>query len=194
MAVRQSARRSANPGPKTASEPRQPESQQVKPLAITPGVKILHRLPFHLPLPFAMTPISPAMQISIDSFGTVISDPASGPTLSAVQRMDELPDEIVLADQVGLDGFLFRVTHPCCQKRDKSTMKFPPVQVKDRRLLAQQAHGTADPGAEVPAFDRRILHVITAIPLDCVLKIRGYGHMVIDRAELHVARRSEMPC
>jgi hypothetical protein len=60
------------------------------------------------------TPISPAMQISIDSFGAVISDPASGLTLSAVQRMDKLPDEIVLADQVGLDVFLFRATHPCC--------------------------------------------------------------------------------
>ena len=45
------------------------------------------------------------MQISIDSFGAVISNPASGLTLSAVQRMDKLPDEIVLADQVGLDVF-----------------------------------------------------------------------------------------
>src|SRR5258708_19742160 len=43
------------------------------------------------------TPISPAMQISIDSFGAVISNPASGLTLSAVQRMAKLPHEIVLA-------------------------------------------------------------------------------------------------
>ncbi len=45
------------------------------------------------------------MQIGIDSFGAVISDPATGLTLSPVQRMDNLLDEIVLADQVGLDVF-----------------------------------------------------------------------------------------
>src|SRR5467141_3810710 len=45
------------------------------------------------------------MQIGVDSFGAVISDPATGLTLSAVQRMDNLLDEIVLADQVGLDVF-----------------------------------------------------------------------------------------
>jgi probable LLM family oxidoreductase len=45
------------------------------------------------------------MQIGVDSFGAVISDPAWGVTVSAVQRMDNLLDEIVLADQVGLDVF-----------------------------------------------------------------------------------------
>jgi probable LLM family oxidoreductase len=45
------------------------------------------------------------MQIGVDSFGAVISDPATGLTLSPVQRMDNLLDEIVLADQVGLDVF-----------------------------------------------------------------------------------------
>jgi hypothetical protein len=45
------------------------------------------------------------MQIGIDSFGAVISDPATGLTVSALQRMDNLLDEIVLADQVGLDVF-----------------------------------------------------------------------------------------
>jgi len=45
------------------------------------------------------------MQIGIDSFGAVISDPATGVTLSPVQRMDNLLEEIVLADQVGLDVF-----------------------------------------------------------------------------------------
>jgi probable LLM family oxidoreductase len=45
------------------------------------------------------------MQIGIDSFGAVISNPATSLTLSAVQRMDNLLDEIVLADQVGLDVF-----------------------------------------------------------------------------------------
>src|ERR1700739_3105298 len=45
------------------------------------------------------------MQIGVDSFGAVISDPAAGLTVSARQRMDNLLDEIVLADQVGLDVF-----------------------------------------------------------------------------------------
>jgi probable LLM family oxidoreductase len=45
------------------------------------------------------------MQIGVDSFGAVISDPAAGLTISPVQRMDNLLDEIVLADQVGLDVF-----------------------------------------------------------------------------------------
>jgi len=45
------------------------------------------------------------MQIGVDSFGAVISDPATGLTLSPVQRMNNLLDEIVLADQVGLDVF-----------------------------------------------------------------------------------------
>jgi probable LLM family oxidoreductase len=45
------------------------------------------------------------MQIGVDSFGAVISDPATGLTVSARQRVDNLLDEIVLADQVGLDVF-----------------------------------------------------------------------------------------
>ena len=45
------------------------------------------------------------MQIGVDSFGAVISDPATGLTLSPLRRMDNLLDEIVLADQVGLDVF-----------------------------------------------------------------------------------------
>jgi probable LLM family oxidoreductase len=45
------------------------------------------------------------MQIGVDSFGAVISDPATGLTLSPVQRMQNLLEEIVLADQVGLDVF-----------------------------------------------------------------------------------------
>ena len=45
------------------------------------------------------------MQIGVDSFGAVISHPAVGLTLSPVQRMDNLLEEIVLADQVGLDVF-----------------------------------------------------------------------------------------
>ena len=40
------------------------------------------------------------MQIGVDSFGAVISDPGTGLTVSALQRMDNLLDEIVLADQV----------------------------------------------------------------------------------------------
>src|ERR1700729_3388719 len=45
------------------------------------------------------------MQIGVDSFGAVISDPASGITLSPVQRMQNLLEEIEVADRVGLDVF-----------------------------------------------------------------------------------------
>ena len=45
------------------------------------------------------------MQIGIDSFAAVISDPATGLSLSPVQRMQNLLEEIELADQVGLDVF-----------------------------------------------------------------------------------------
>lgn len=45
------------------------------------------------------------MQIGVDSFGAVISESANGVTLSPVERMDNLLEEIVLADQVGLDVF-----------------------------------------------------------------------------------------
>jgi alkanesulfonate monooxygenase SsuD/methylene tetrahydromethanopterin reductase-like flavin-dependent oxidoreductase (luciferase family) len=45
------------------------------------------------------------MQIRSTVSKTVISDPATGLTVSALQRMDNLLDEIVLADQVGLDVF-----------------------------------------------------------------------------------------
>jgi len=45
------------------------------------------------------------MQIGIDSFAAAISDPASGATLSPAERLHHLLDEIILADQVGLDVF-----------------------------------------------------------------------------------------
>jgi probable LLM family oxidoreductase len=45
------------------------------------------------------------MQIGVDSFGAVISDPATGVILSPVGRTDNLLEEIVLADRVGLDVF-----------------------------------------------------------------------------------------
>ncbi len=45
------------------------------------------------------------MQIGVDSFGAVISDPATGLTFSPVQRLQNLLEEIELADQVGLDVF-----------------------------------------------------------------------------------------
>jgi len=45
------------------------------------------------------------MQIGVDSFGAVISDPATEVSLSPVQRIQNLLEEIVLADQVGLDVF-----------------------------------------------------------------------------------------
>jgi probable LLM family oxidoreductase len=45
------------------------------------------------------------MQIGVDSFGAVISDSATGITLSSLQRMENLLEEIEVADQVGLDVF-----------------------------------------------------------------------------------------
>src|SRR5712672_916964 len=45
------------------------------------------------------------MQIGIDSFAAAISDPATGITLSPVERMRHLLEEIEFADRVGLDVF-----------------------------------------------------------------------------------------
>src|SRR6202045_4493751 len=45
------------------------------------------------------------MQIGIDSFAAAISDPATGLTLSPMERMHHLLEEIELADKIGLDVF-----------------------------------------------------------------------------------------
>ena len=45
------------------------------------------------------------MQIGIDSFAAAISDPATGLSLTPVDRMQHLLEEIELADKVGLDVF-----------------------------------------------------------------------------------------
>lgn len=45
------------------------------------------------------------MQIGIDSFATFNLDPAAGPLLTGVQRMHNLIEEIVVADQSGVDVF-----------------------------------------------------------------------------------------
>lgn len=45
------------------------------------------------------------MEIGIDSFAATIPDPATGRTVSATQRMEELLAEVVTADQAGLDIF-----------------------------------------------------------------------------------------
>ncbi len=45
------------------------------------------------------------MEIGVDSFAAAISDPATGLTISPVQRMQNLLEEIKLADQVGLEVF-----------------------------------------------------------------------------------------
>jgi probable LLM family oxidoreductase len=45
------------------------------------------------------------MQIGVDSFAAAISDPVTGLTISPVQRMQNLLEEIKLADQAGLDVF-----------------------------------------------------------------------------------------
>src|ERR1700735_3787432 len=51
------------------------------------------------------------MQIGIDSFAAAISDPVTGLTLSPVERMQHLLEEIELADQVGLDVFCIGEHH-----------------------------------------------------------------------------------
>ena len=45
------------------------------------------------------------MQIGVDSFGAIISDPSTGLSITPVQRLENLLEEIVLADKVGLDVF-----------------------------------------------------------------------------------------
>jgi probable LLM family oxidoreductase len=45
------------------------------------------------------------MQIGVDSFAAAISDPASGITLKPVELMQQLLEDIALADQAGLDVF-----------------------------------------------------------------------------------------
>jgi probable LLM family oxidoreductase len=45
------------------------------------------------------------MQIGVDSFAAAISDPVTGLSISPVQRMRNLLEEIEFADQVGLDVF-----------------------------------------------------------------------------------------
>lgn len=45
------------------------------------------------------------MQIGIDSFAAVISDPETGATISPAERLGNLIEEIELADEVGLDSF-----------------------------------------------------------------------------------------
>jgi alkanesulfonate monooxygenase SsuD/methylene tetrahydromethanopterin reductase-like flavin-dependent oxidoreductase (luciferase family) len=45
------------------------------------------------------------MQIGVDSFAAAISDPATGITLSPVERVQNLLQEIETADKVGLDVF-----------------------------------------------------------------------------------------
>ncbi|MGY6500684.1 MAG: LLM class flavin-dependent oxidoreductase [Acidimicrobiales bacterium] len=45
------------------------------------------------------------MQIGIDSFAAVVSDPKSGETLSAADRVANLLEEIEVADRVGIDVF-----------------------------------------------------------------------------------------
>jgi probable LLM family oxidoreductase len=45
------------------------------------------------------------MQLGVDSFAAAISDPATGLTLDPVERMENLLEEMELADRVGLDVF-----------------------------------------------------------------------------------------
>ncbi len=45
------------------------------------------------------------MEIGIDSFAAVVSDPATGIALSASERLSNLVEEVEAADRVGLDSF-----------------------------------------------------------------------------------------
>jgi probable LLM family oxidoreductase len=45
------------------------------------------------------------MQIGIDSFASINTDPSLGQTLTPSERLNNLVEEIVLADQAGLDSF-----------------------------------------------------------------------------------------
>ena len=45
------------------------------------------------------------IQIGIDSFVSAVADPATGLTMSPVERMRNLLEEVERADQVGLDAF-----------------------------------------------------------------------------------------
>ena len=45
------------------------------------------------------------MQLGVDSFAAAIADPVTGLTISPVDRMHNLLEEIELADAVGLDVF-----------------------------------------------------------------------------------------
>ncbi|MGY4383654.1 putative LLM family oxidoreductase [Pedobacter sp. UYP24] len=45
------------------------------------------------------------MELGIYTFGDIASDPVTGSSLSAAQRISDLMEEIVLADEVGLDVF-----------------------------------------------------------------------------------------
>ena len=51
------------------------------------------------------------MQIGVDSFAAAISDPATGLTISPLDRVQHLLEEIKLADQVGLDVFVIGEHH-----------------------------------------------------------------------------------
>ena len=45
------------------------------------------------------------IQIGIDSFVSAVADPATGLTMSPVERMRNLLEEVERADQVGIDSF-----------------------------------------------------------------------------------------
>jgi probable LLM family oxidoreductase len=52
-----------------------------------------------------MTAESTRMQLGVDSFAAAMADPVTGLTISPVERMHNLLEEIELADKVGLDVF-----------------------------------------------------------------------------------------
>jgi alkanesulfonate monooxygenase SsuD/methylene tetrahydromethanopterin reductase-like flavin-dependent oxidoreductase (luciferase family) len=67
------------------------------------------------------------MQIGIDSFATAISDPATGLTLSPVERMQRLLEVIELANRVGLDVFGIGEHHRAEFLHCEGLSKSPPL-------------------------------------------------------------------
>src|SRR6202158_251409 len=59
------------------------------------------------------------MQIGVDSFAAAISDPVTGLSISAVERMQHLLEEMELADRVGLDVFAIG-EHRRAESRDSA--------------------------------------------------------------------------
>src|SRR5579859_2223063 len=78
------------------------------------------------------------MQIGMDSFAAAISDPATGLTLSPVERMHHLLEEIELADKVGLDVFGIGEHHRA-EFLDSAPVSSSPLPPRERKISVSPA-------------------------------------------------------